>query len=595
MNAHGGRRCAVVFNPIKISDLFRQLVADVLDREGWVDTLWLETSAEDPGRGMTAEAVAAGVDLVIGAGGDGTIRIVADGLAGTGIPMGLIPAGTANLLARNLNVPLQEAAAVEVAVTGRPRTIDLIKITVDDREAEHFAVIAGIGVDAMIMDEVDDDLKAKVGSAAYFLAAGKALGRLPIDLTVQIDDHRPMRRRAMLCAIGNVSDLQGNITLIPGARPDDGMLDVYIASPHRLRHWLQLGVRLVTRRPKKDDQVDQWTGKTVTVTIDGSDNYQLDGDVVGECARLVAEIVPAALTVQVPAADPAGLEPSSTPPDVAPARTGVAPATTGVAAWRQRWSLRHGDYGFTPTTTMVDERPVRSLSAGRCLDLPEVVLLPGMGAPGYLAPLTREISAWTQATVLDLPGWRAGRARACPPTLSGVAVATARWLEATDREGVILFGHSTGAQSVLVTALLVPERVAGVVIAAPTFDPPARTFRVLLRRVPAALRREPFGEVGVVAPSYVASGGVDFVRFLRTALDDRPEDTIAQLTMPILVVTGEHDGYAPPLWAQHLADLASAPCTVLPGSHNAPYPYPGETDAALHQAVQTWTASESTT
>ncbi len=263
MNARGGRRCAVVFNPIKISDCFHQLVTDALDRDGWVDTLWLETTAEDPGRAMTAEAVAAGVDLVIGAGGDGTIRIVADGLAGTGIPMGLIPAGTANLLARNLDVPLQEAAAVEVAVTGKPRTIDLIKITVDDREVEHFAVIAGIGVDAMIMDEVDDDLKAKVGSAAYFLAAAKALGRLPVDMTVQVDDHRPKRRRAMLCAIGNVSDLQGNITLIPGARPDDGMLDVYIASPHRLRHWLHLGVRLATRRPKKDDQVDQWTGTTV--------------------------------------------------------------------------------------------------------------------------------------------------------------------------------------------------------------------------------------------------------------------------------------------------------------------------------------------
>jgi YegS/Rv2252/BmrU family lipid kinase len=586
----------VVFNPIKISDSFRQLVTDVLDREGWVDTLWLETSAADPGRAMTAEAVAAGVDLVIGAGGDGTIRIVADGLAGTGIAMGLIPAGTANLLARNLNVPLQEDAAVEVAVTGSPRTIDLIKITVDDREVEHFAVIAGIGVDAMIMDEVDDDLKAKVGSAAYFLAAGKALGRLPIDVTVQIDGRRPIRRRAMLCAIGNVSDLQGNITLIPGARPDDGLLDVYIASPHRLRHWLQLGVRLVTRRPKKDDQVDQWTGTTVKITIDGTDNYQLDGDVVGECTRLVAEIVPAALTVQVPAADPAtGLEPSSTPTDGAPARTGVAPAATRVAAWRQRWSLRHGDYGFTPATTMVDERSIRSLSAGRRLDLPEVVLLPGMGAPGYLAPLTREISAWTQATVLDLPGWRAGRARACPPTLTGVVVATARWLETTDREGIILFGHSTGAQSALRTALLVPERVAGVVIAGPTFDPLARKFPVLLQRLPAALRREPFGEIGVVAPSYLASGGVDFVRFLRTALSDRPEDTITKLAMPILILTGEHDGFAPPLWAQHLADLASAPCSVLPGSHNAPYPYPGETDAALHQAVQSWTGSESTT
>ncbi|HEU4547943.1 MAG TPA: hypothetical protein VFR88_16775, partial [Microlunatus sp.] len=490
--------------------------------------------------------------------------------------------------ARNLDLSLEEEAAVEVAVTGNPRTIDLMKITVDNRKTEHFAVIAGIGVDAMIMDEVDDDLKAKVGSVAYFLAAGKALGRLPIDVTVQIDGRRPMRRRAMLCAVGNVSDLQGNITLIPGARPDDGLLDVYVASPHRLRHWLQLGVRLATRRPEKDDQVDQWTGETVSITIDGSDSYQLDGDVMGECTRLDAAIVPAALTVHVPAADPAGLEPSST---ASPTRTGPAPAATRVAAWRQRWSLRHGDYGFTATVTTVDQRPVRSLSAGRRLDLPEVVLLPGMGAPGYLAPLAREVSAWTQATVLDLPGWRAGRARACPPTLTGVAVATARWLETTDRTGIILFGHSTGAQSTVRTALLTPERVAGVVIAGPTFDPPVRQFPVLLRRLPVALRREPLGEIGVVAPSYLASGGVDFVRFLRTALSDRPEDLISRLAMPVLVLTGEHDGLAPPRWAQHLADLASAPCRVLPGSHNAPYPYPGEADAALHQAVQTWSGS----
>src|SRR6478609_7071718 len=138
--ARVGRRCAVVYNPTKVSDRFRRLLTDVLDRDGWVDTLWLETSGDDPGRGMVAEAVEAGVDLVVGAGGDGTIRMVADGLAGTGIPMGLVPAGTANLLARNLDVPLQEETSIEVAVTENSRTIDLIKITVDDREVEHFAV-----------------------------------------------------------------------------------------------------------------------------------------------------------------------------------------------------------------------------------------------------------------------------------------------------------------------------------------------------------------------------------------------------------------------------------------------------------------------
>jgi diacylglycerol kinase (ATP) len=299
---HAGqsRRCAVIYNPTKVSDKFHALVEDTLKRNGWSNTLWLETSAEDPGRAMTRQAVAEQVDLVIGAGGDGTIRYVADGLAHTEIPLGLVPAGTGNLLARNLDLPLEEADAIEVALGGQVRQVDLVKITVDDRAPEHFAVMAGIGIDAMMMDETDEDLKDKVGSAAYFVAAAKALGRLPIRLKVQLDNNRPVRRHAMLCVIGNVGRLRGNLTLIPGASPDDGLLDLYIASPRRFRHWAKLTLRLLTRRAKKDDQVDQRQGKTVRIVINGKDNYQLDGDVVGESTTLVAEIQPGALAICVP-------------------------------------------------------------------------------------------------------------------------------------------------------------------------------------------------------------------------------------------------------------------------------------------------------
>jgi len=294
-------RCAVIYNPTKVSDKFHALVEEGLQRNGWSNTLWLETSAEDPGRAMTRQAVAEQVDLVIAAGGDGTIRYVADGLAHTEIPMGLVPAGTGNLLARNLDLPLEEVEAIEIALSGQVRLIDLVRITVDDRAPEHFAVMAGIGVDAMIMDETNEDLKDKVGSAAYFVAAAKALGRLPVRLTVQLDNNRPVRRHAMLCVIGNVGTLRGNLTLIPGASPEDGLLDLYIASPRRFWHWVKVALRLITRRAKKDDQVDQHIGKTVRIVIDGKDDYQLDGDVVGESTTLFAEIQPGALAIRVPA------------------------------------------------------------------------------------------------------------------------------------------------------------------------------------------------------------------------------------------------------------------------------------------------------
>ena len=174
--------------------------------------------------------------------------MVADGLAGTGIPMGIVPEGTANLLSRNLDIPQDEPEAIEVALTGRTRTIDLVKLSVDGYDGEHFAVMAGMGIDAMIMDETDPELKDKIGTGAYFVAAAKALGRLPVPMRIKVDDHRVHRRRAMICVVGNVSTLAGNIVLIPGAKPDDGLLDVYVASPHRFTQWIRVFLRLITRR-----------------------------------------------------------------------------------------------------------------------------------------------------------------------------------------------------------------------------------------------------------------------------------------------------------------------------------------------------------
>jgi diacylglycerol kinase family enzyme len=118
---------------------------------------------------MTAQAVKEEVDIVLGIGGDATIRMITDGLAGTGIPLGLIPAGTGNLLARNLKLPLDHVDALNAALGGHTRKIDLVKLSVDNREPQHFAVMAGIGMDAVIMSEADPELKKKIGPAAQVL------------------------------------------------------------------------------------------------------------------------------------------------------------------------------------------------------------------------------------------------------------------------------------------------------------------------------------------------------------------------------------------------------------------------------------------
>jgi YegS/Rv2252/BmrU family lipid kinase len=262
--------------------------------------LWLETTVEDTGRAMANQAIGQKVDLVLVAGGDGTVRVVCSALAGSGIPLGLIPAGTGNLLARNLGVPLDEAAALNVALDGLEKPIDLVKVTLDDMASDHFAVMAGIGLDAMIMQGTNQDLKKAVGSAAYFLSAARNARHPALQTTIEVDDGEPVARRAHVIVIGNVGYLQANIPLIPDAKADDGQLDVIIASPRRLRDWVRLTTRVLIRQERPDDQLDRLTGQRVKITVDPPDHYQMDGDTVGECRSMLAEVQPGALLLRLP-------------------------------------------------------------------------------------------------------------------------------------------------------------------------------------------------------------------------------------------------------------------------------------------------------
>jgi YegS/Rv2252/BmrU family lipid kinase len=295
------KRCAVIYNPVKVTDwvTFRRHVEYELASRGWSKALWLETTQEDPGRAMTATAVAEQVDLVLGAGGDGTIRVICAGLADTGIPFGLIPAGTGNLLARNIGIPLDEAAALDVAFDGYDMPIDLVRLSVDDHEADHFAVMAGVGIDAMIMQATNKDLKKAVGSAAYFVSAAQNANHPALHATIQVDDQPALKRKAHVIVVGNVGYLQANIPLIPDAKPNDGLLDVLIASPRGMSDWIKLTTRVLTRQRRTDAQLDRLTGRKVQITVEERDHYQLDGDTVGECNKMTAEVAPGALILRV--------------------------------------------------------------------------------------------------------------------------------------------------------------------------------------------------------------------------------------------------------------------------------------------------------
>jgi diacylglycerol kinase (ATP) len=295
---HVDKRAAIIYNPSKITDfdLFRTRVEFELRERGWKPPLWLETEADDPGRQMARDALEKEVDLVLVAGGDGTVRVVCSELVGSGTPVALIPAGTGNLLARNLGIPLDEQAAFDIAFEGTPSPIDVVRFTIGS-QTEHFVVMSGMGGDAQVMANTNSDLKKMVGSAAYFLGAAQSLGTGPYDLTVTIDDAEPVQRSAVLALVGNVGTLQAGIRIFPDASPTDGKLDVLIGNPATVSDWAKVATGLLGGANVEPLEYAQ--GHKVVIESTEPIPYQLDGDAEGDTNRLEAEAVPAGLRVML--------------------------------------------------------------------------------------------------------------------------------------------------------------------------------------------------------------------------------------------------------------------------------------------------------
>lgn len=295
-------RLAVVLNPIKVQDsrAFRRMVNTEAERAGWDTPMWFETSVDDAGRQMTHAALTAGADVVVAAGGDGTVRVVASELARTGVALGILPVGTGNLLARNLDLPLQMDTALDVVLAGQDRAIDLVQLSGDELEDEHFAVMGGLGLDAAIMQGAPDGLKKRVGWSAYFIAGLRHFRDPAVRVEISVDDGEPVRYRARTVVIGNVGTLTGGIPLLPDAAPDDGLLDVVVVAPRRILTWVRLVVRVLARRRVTDERLDRMTGRTVVVRAEHPAPRQMDGDVCGLGTELRATVQPGVLLVRVP-------------------------------------------------------------------------------------------------------------------------------------------------------------------------------------------------------------------------------------------------------------------------------------------------------
>lgn len=297
------RRAAVVLNPIKPTTVdIRDLVSKTSADEGWDEPLVLETTKEDPGHGMAQQALDEDVDLVIAAGGDGTVRCVAEELAGTNTPLGLLPLGTGNLLARNLDLDVDDPeGSVRVALTGTERRLDVVHVTVDRAmEAHVFLVMAGLGFDAAMMGDTRDDLKDKVGWLAYVDAGIRNLPGKPQRTKITIDGGKPIGRRLRSVMGGNCGKIMGGLEIFPGAKIDDGLLEIMTVAPHGTFGWLGVVAGLLRRGKGKDPSIEYFQCKSAVIETQEPQDIEIDGDYLGKGTHIAMRVEPNSLRVRMP-------------------------------------------------------------------------------------------------------------------------------------------------------------------------------------------------------------------------------------------------------------------------------------------------------
>jgi len=313
---------AFVLNPSKpaASELRGQIDA-IFAARGLREALWFETTLEDAGQGAAHEALVAGADVVVAVGGDGTVRAVAETLAGSGSTMGVLPLGTGNLLARNLDIDVNDVnAALETVLGPHARRIDVGRVRLlggehdapgheNEDDSQVFLVIGGMGFDAAMVADTRSSLKARLGWLAYFMAGARHLHARRIELGITIDDRPEVRAKLRTLLVGNCGRLPGGLTLLPSAQIDDGILDLAAVDTRGgVVGWVQLfgevlmqGIGIRNDLPNKIGRIDHTTGTHVVVRASQPQQVQIDGEVLGEAAGLEAWVDPAALTVRAPA------------------------------------------------------------------------------------------------------------------------------------------------------------------------------------------------------------------------------------------------------------------------------------------------------
>ncbi len=313
----GGTRVAFIANPTKQGMVqVRETAYRACSMRYLPEPMWLYTTATDPGGIAAREAVAAGAEVLIAVGGDGTVRAVAAEAADAGIAMGIVPMGTGNLLARNLDIPVNDtAAALRNALDGEERAIDMGWLHVTDEhgeEADHlFLVFAGMGIDAEMVAGANASLKSRWGWGAYFWAAVPFLNGKRMRASLTVDSGAPVVSKMRSVLAANAGKLPGGLTLLPDARVDDGKLDFAILDARGgVAGWAELfgeviakgaGISTPNLPPGwRAGRIDHARGETATIEMEVPHRVQADGEPLGRASKVRASVQPGRLKVRAP-------------------------------------------------------------------------------------------------------------------------------------------------------------------------------------------------------------------------------------------------------------------------------------------------------
>ncbi len=322
--APSDRRAALVYNPIKVdAAALRSIVERESDAAGWAAPLFYETAVDDLGQAVTAQALSDGASAILAAGGDGTVRAVAEALVDTGIPLTIVPSGTGNLLARNLLLPLTPPdAMVRATFSGNRYSIDVgiadLHRPDGSREEHAFVVMGGMGMDAAMIANTNAELKKRLGWIAYVDGAARSLlSSKPFRVIYEVTGQRIRAGKVQSVLFANCGSLPAGLTLIPEASVADGQLDVAVIQPRGLFGWFFVWRRVAwvnsfmgrwSRKPggmlklrAGDNALVYARGTGVDVASVGAQQVQLDGDEFGEATRITCRVAQKGLVIALPA------------------------------------------------------------------------------------------------------------------------------------------------------------------------------------------------------------------------------------------------------------------------------------------------------